>query len=146
MNEGNHMSYVVKYMRNKNGLTQEELAQKAGVGLRFIRDLEQGKQTLRMDKVNQVLALFGYRVSVDIARKKDQWEIIVKHMNRNVHVYLKDRRVLDGVLLDYKMKNQQVESWKFVSNHNALKYRDTKDESLLQVIDNENLLNVENLD
>jgi uncharacterized pyridoxal phosphate-containing UPF0001 family protein len=37
----------------------QELAEKAGVGLRFIRDLEQGKTTLRMDKVNQVLKLFG---------------------------------------------------------------------------------------
>ena len=40
-------------------LTQPELAAKAGVGLRFIRDLEQGKKTVRMDKVNQVLYLFG---------------------------------------------------------------------------------------
>ena len=44
------------------GLTQEELAEKAGVGLRFIRDLEQGKETLRMDKVNQVLSLFGHEL------------------------------------------------------------------------------------
>lgn len=41
-------------------MTQPELALKAGVGLRFIRDLEQGKTTLRLDKVNQVLALFGH--------------------------------------------------------------------------------------
>jgi predicted transcriptional regulator len=40
-------------------MTQEDLAFKAGVGLRFVRDLEQGKPTLRMDKVNVVLALFG---------------------------------------------------------------------------------------
>ncbi|MBK8514705.1 MAG: helix-turn-helix transcriptional regulator [Saprospiraceae bacterium] len=36
-----------------------ELAEKAGVGLRFVRELEQGKETLRLDKVNQVLNLFG---------------------------------------------------------------------------------------
>ncbi len=40
-------------------MTQEKLALKAGVGLRFLRELEQGKSTLRMDKVNQVLQLFG---------------------------------------------------------------------------------------
>lgn len=40
--------------------TEPEL--KAGVGLRFIRDLEQGKQALRLDKVNQLLYLFGYKV------------------------------------------------------------------------------------
>ena len=40
-------------------LTQVDLSEKSGVGLRFVRDLEQGKPTLRMDKVNQVLVLFG---------------------------------------------------------------------------------------
>lgn len=50
----------VKERREKRKLTQHELASKAGVGLRFIRDLEQGKTTLRLDKVNQVLALFGH--------------------------------------------------------------------------------------
>ncbi len=45
-------------------LTQPDLAEKAGVGLRFIRELEQGKTTVRLDKVNQVLALFGASVGV----------------------------------------------------------------------------------
>ena len=49
-------------MRKKFNLTQVDLADKSGVGLRFIRDLEQGKQTLRLDKVNQVLSLFGRQV------------------------------------------------------------------------------------
>lgn len=56
---------LVKFVKDRRkllGLTQEELAEKAGVGLRFIRDLEQGKETLRMDKVNQVLALFGHEL------------------------------------------------------------------------------------
>ena len=52
----------VKAKRNAVKLTQPELAQKAGVGLRFVRELEQGKETLRLDKVNQVLQLFGYAV------------------------------------------------------------------------------------
>lgn len=55
----NHLSSFVKAKRKALGLTQEELAGKAGVGLRFVRDMEQGKSTLRMDKVNQVLFLFG---------------------------------------------------------------------------------------
>ena len=49
----------VKKQRKIHGLTQMALSRKAGVGLRFVRDLEQGKTTLRMDKVNQVLQLFG---------------------------------------------------------------------------------------
>ena len=53
------ISIQVKTLRKKAGLTQVQLAERAGVGLRFIRDLEQGKETVRMDKVNQVLKLFG---------------------------------------------------------------------------------------
>ena len=59
-----NLSEFVKDKRNAVRLTQPELAQKAGVGLRFIRELEQGKKTLRLDKVNQVLQLFGCEVGV----------------------------------------------------------------------------------
>ncbi len=53
----------IKQRRKQLGLTQKDLADRAGVGLRFIRELEQGKQTLRLDKVNQVLALFGHAMA-----------------------------------------------------------------------------------
>ena len=53
------LSKYVKEMRKQFGLTQVDLSQKSGVGLRFVRELEQGKETLRLDKVNQVLGLFG---------------------------------------------------------------------------------------
>ena len=56
------LSTLVKTMRKEYRLTQTELAEKFGVGLRFVRDLEQGKATLRLDKVNQILNLFGYEV------------------------------------------------------------------------------------
>lgn len=56
-----HLSDFVKGKRNTAGLTQPELAAKAGVGLRFIRDLEHCKKNIRLDKVNQVLQLFGYQ-------------------------------------------------------------------------------------
>ncbi len=56
------LSDFVKERRKQLNLTQIDLAEKSGVGLRFIRELEQGKQTLRMDKINQVLALFGHEV------------------------------------------------------------------------------------
>ncbi len=51
-------------MRKAAGLTQVELAERSGVGLRFVRELEQGKPTVRLDKVNQVLALFGCELAV----------------------------------------------------------------------------------
>lgn len=53
------IAQYVKEMRKKHRLTQQDLAEKAGVGLRFVRELEQGKLTLRLDKVNQVFELFG---------------------------------------------------------------------------------------
>lgn len=53
------ISEFVKTERKKAGLTQEEFALRAGLGLRFVRELEQGKETVRMDKVNQALAMFG---------------------------------------------------------------------------------------
>ena len=55
------MTPLAKYVKEKRkqyGLTQVDLSLKSGVGLRFVRELEQGKTTLRLDKVNQVLALF----------------------------------------------------------------------------------------
>lgn len=56
------LSTQIKELRKKAGLTQSGMAKRTGVGLRFVRDLEQGKPTVRMDKVNQVLALFGCHV------------------------------------------------------------------------------------
>ena len=52
----------IKENRRLANLTQPDMAEKAGVGLRFIREMEQGKETLRMDKVNQVLKLFGFKL------------------------------------------------------------------------------------
>ena len=54
-----NLAKFIKAKRKEFGLTQVDLSQKSGVGLRFVREMEQGKQTLRLDKVNQVLVLFG---------------------------------------------------------------------------------------
>ncbi len=56
------LSRFIKEKRKLANLTQPDLADKAGVGLRFVRDMEQGKATLKMDKVNQVLKLFGHEL------------------------------------------------------------------------------------
>ena len=54
----NTIAQFVKKNRKAAGLTQEEFAIRSGLGLRFVRELEQGKETLRMDKVNVALAMF----------------------------------------------------------------------------------------
>ena len=61
----------MKRMRRETGLTQVDLSEKAGVGLRFVRELEQGKESLRLDKVNQVLSLSGSQVGVVSIRKEE---------------------------------------------------------------------------
>ena len=67
--ENKVIANFVKEMRKKYNLTQVDLSDKSGVGLRFVRDLEQGKPSLRMDKLNQVLNLFGKQLgAVDISK------------------------------------------------------------------------------
>jgi len=68
----NPISEFVKQKRKSVKLTQEVLAQKAGVGLRFLRELEQGKTTLRLDKVNQVLDMFGSETGVIRKEVRDE--------------------------------------------------------------------------
>lgn len=55
----NKIAEFIKTERKKAGLTQEEFALRSGLGLRFVRELEQGKETVRLDKVNQALRLLG---------------------------------------------------------------------------------------
>lgn len=64
------ISQFVKEKRKSVNLTQPELAKKAGVGLRFLRELEQGKESLRIDKVNQVLRLFNNKIGAVPASKE----------------------------------------------------------------------------
>ena len=65
----NTIAEFIKQKRNEAGLTQEEFALHSGLGLRFVRELEQGKETVRMDKVNQALAMFGMKA---VPGRKDE--------------------------------------------------------------------------
>ncbi len=56
------LSDFVRQKRKSLRMTQKEMSEKSGVGIRFIRELERGKETLKMDKVNQVLYLFGFEL------------------------------------------------------------------------------------
>ena len=65
----NTIAEFIKQKRKEAGLTQEEFALHSGLGLRFVRELEQGKETVRMDKVNQALAMFGMKA---VPGRKDE--------------------------------------------------------------------------
>jgi y4mF family transcriptional regulator len=60
----NYFGKKIQELRKKAGLGQIEFARRAGVGLRFVRELEQGKTTVRLDKVNQVLEFLGHHLEV----------------------------------------------------------------------------------
>ncbi len=64
----NPIAEFVKEKRKEAGLTQQEFALRSGLGLRFVRELEQGKETVRLDKVNVALAMFNAEA---IAGKRD---------------------------------------------------------------------------
>ncbi len=61
--ELSQIAEVTKKKRKELGLSQEEFCQRVGGGLRFLRELEQGKETLRLDKINLVLNYFGYELT-----------------------------------------------------------------------------------
>lgn len=59
----NSLADFVKKRRREVNLTQEEFAERAGVALTVIRKIEQGKTNLNLEKVNQVLTMFGHELS-----------------------------------------------------------------------------------
>ncbi|NLK14742.1 MAG: helix-turn-helix transcriptional regulator [Spirochaetales bacterium] len=59
----NELSTLIRKYRKQANLTQEEFALLSGLGVRFVRELEQGKPTVRLDKVNQALALLGFKMA-----------------------------------------------------------------------------------
>ena len=70
-NKRTALAIFIKARRKMLRINQVELAEKAGVGIRFVRDMEQGKASLRMDKVNDVLRMFGHELGpVEMDRDK----------------------------------------------------------------------------
>jgi y4mF family transcriptional regulator len=70
--EHNPIAQFIRHERKAAGLTQEEFAVRSGLGLRFVRELEAGKPTVRMDKVNQALAMFGMETVPGRKKKVDE--------------------------------------------------------------------------
>ena len=68
----NRIAEYIRENRKAAGLTQEEFALRSGLGLRFVRELEQGKETVRLDKVNQALSMFGMEAVPGKAARKEE--------------------------------------------------------------------------
>lgn len=136
------ISSFIKYHRKRLNLTQEEFANKAGVGIRFIRELEQGKETVQLDKVNQVLSLFGYTVSptkINI----DPYTIFWDFLNKAIKITMYDKTIKYGVLIKELKKENEIYAWKFVPNNFAIKYQQTKDDNLTEEILHSNIQDIE---
>jgi|GEM_PF-70433 len=139
--QDNNISDFIKNHRLRLGFTQEELAEKAGVGLRFIRDLEQGKSSLRMDKVNQVLDLFGYRLRA--ARGIDPHTILNHYMSLPVLITLKDKSVIAGSIMGSSSSIGEKWTWTFLRKGLSHIYTYSKDDSLLISIPHDDIDNIE---
>lgn len=115
----NNLSATVKALRKRFYMTQQELALKSGVGLRFIRELEQGKPTLRLDKVNQVLDLFNF-VMEPVPKKKDD-EIVkqLRLLSGNTELKNKALAYLKGLTSQSKLgskADEQVRTKSFLDD------------------------------
>lgn len=109
---GASTSYIISFIREnrqKMGLTQEDIAARAGVGLRFVRDLEQGKETVQLNKVNQILALFGAQLIP--GNELDCFKILKEHYRKRVRVELKNKAVYTGTLTDYRYQDNKIYAW-----------------------------------
>lgn len=103
----------VKYNRQRLKMTQQDLAQKSGVGLRFIRELEQGKETLRLDKINQVFELFGHVIAPVTSKQFDPYLILLDYTQKNVRIRLRNKQEISGIITGPVYENEEISGWRF---------------------------------
>ena len=113
----NKIGNYIKEERKKAGLTQEEFAMRSGLGLRFVRELEQGKETVRMDKVNQALAMFGKEA---VPGEKEEYQVESEY--RKGYVYI--QKIFAGTIAETE------EGYEFSYNEDYLKREDAVSVSL----------------
>jgi y4mF family transcriptional regulator len=140
----NNLSAFIKYHRKKRKLSQEQLASNAGVGLRFVREIEQGKETLQLDKVNQVLSLFGFNLYPS-RPKVDAYEVYWKYLNKAVQIELFNKVIKSGMLVKeiIDQTENKISGWQFVSMNHAVKYLQKPDEKLTEIILHSDIYSIE---
>ena len=148
-----NLSYFIKYHRKQQNLTQEELSFKAGVGIRFIREIEQGKESLQLDKVEQVLSLFGFsllpkkkmRIDAYLISLKYINDINLKNLNKPVKITLNSKIVKYGFLIKeiIDKEENQISAWQFITNNNAIKYHKKQADKLIEIISHKDIISIE---
>lgn len=141
----NNISSFIRFQRKKLRITQEELAVKAGVGIRFIRELEQGKTTLQLDKVEQVLHLFGFELTPN-RQRHDPYYIFWNYLNKGVKITLSTKTIKYGIIIAeiIDKKENKIIAWKFVPNNNAIQYQQKLDDKLTEIILHADITEIEN--
>lgn len=141
----NNLSAFIRFQRRKLGITQEELAVKAGVGIRFIRELEHGKATLQLDKVDQVLRLFGFQLTPN-KQQIDAYDIFWNYFNKGVKITLANKVIKYGIIINeiIDKKENKIFAWKFVPNNNAIRYQQKPDDKLTETINHADIVAIEN--
>jgi y4mF family transcriptional regulator len=141
----NNLATFVRFQRKRLGITQAELAAKAGVGLRFIRELEQGKTSLQLDKVEQVLQLFGFQLTPAI-QHIDAYGVFWQHLKKGVRITLANKTIKNGILLEELIdkKTRKIFAWRFIPNHHVIQYQQKPDDTLTETILHADILAIEN--
>jgi len=141
----NSLSSFIRFQRKKLGITQEELARKVGVGIRFIRELEQGKSSLQLDKVEQVLHLFGFQLTPS-KQRLDPYDIFWNYLNKGVKITLFNKVIKYGIIIEeiIDKKENKINAWKFVPNSNAIQYQRKPDDKLTEIISHSDIFLIEN--
>ena len=143
MTQISNIAAFVKYNREKLKLTQEQLADMAGVGIHFIRNLEQGRSALKIDKVNQVLNIFGHRLAMSPDRI-DPYEIWYNYFNKAVKIIKKDKQEVYGFLVqELRDESSEIVAWKLVPNPNAILWQKKPNDELTIIIKQNEIADIE---
>lgn len=141
----NNFSAFIRFQRKKHGFTQEELAAKAGVGIRFIRELEHGKETIQLNKVEQVLNLFGFQLTAT-KQRIDAYHVYWNYLNKGVKITLTNKMIKYGILINeiIDKKENKIGAWQFVPNNNVIQYQKKPDAKLTETIIHTDIFAIEN--
>lgn len=131
----NNIAAFVKYNRKKLQLTQEQLATMSGLGIHFIRNLEQGSLKLSLDKVNQLFRFFGFYLSPVPNTTISSWQIWCTYLNKAVVITKTNKtQVLGFLMCEVRDEKGNIVAWKVSPNPKTIDWHEKKDETQWQTV------------